>query len=87
MCPRPRKPGRRGCDGSPCLFDLASDPCEHHDLSKQRPGVTTKLHKRLDQYQADMVPARNKPVDVRANPKYWNYAWVNWGDKVEPPLP
>ncbi|EEB19395.1 arylsulfatase B precursor, putative [Pediculus humanus corporis] len=27
-----------------------------------------------------MVPPRNKPVDIRSNPVYWDYTWTNWMD-------
>ncbi|XP_043244060.1 arylsulfatase B-like isoform X2 [Amphibalanus amphitrite] len=78
---------RRTCSKAPCLFDLSVDPCEYLDLSQTMPAATERLKKAVDDYQSGMVPPRNKPVDPRANPKNWDYAWVNWGDMVHPPLP
>ncbi|XP_037070399.1 arylsulfatase B-like isoform X2 [Pollicipes pollicipes] len=83
-----KKPSpRRTCLKTACLFDLLRDPCEYSDLSAAMPAVTSKLRRRMEEFQRGMVPPRNKPVDPRANPKNWGYAWVNWGDLVHPPLP
>ena len=85
-CQKSPKP-RRTCAESPCLFDLSADPCEFLDLAETMPAVTERLRRQADRYQQGMVPPRNKPADPRANPKFWNYAWVNWGDMVHPSPP
>jgi hypothetical protein len=35
-----------------CLFDMDSDPCEHHDVAAQHPAVVQRLVRRLAEYQA-----------------------------------
>ena len=44
------------CVGAPCLFDVASDPCEYRDLATARPEMVAKLTARLAQLQATAVP-------------------------------
>lgn len=34
----------------------------------------------LDAYNASAIPPGNKPLDPRANPKFWDYTWTNFGD-------
>ncbi|CAG0922947.1 unnamed protein product [Notodromas monacha] len=65
---------------SPCLFDLASDPCEYNNLASQYPGVVDELWRKLMAYQAASVEPINTPSDPLANPKYWGYFWSNWKD-------
>ena len=35
-------------------------------------------------YKATEVPPGNKPIDPRADPKYYDYTWTNWLDIVDP---
>ncbi len=37
----------------------------------------------LTTFASTAVPPRNKPVDPRADPKYWGYTWTNWCDYVK----
>ena len=39
----------------------------------------------LSNFAATAVPPRNKPVDPRADPKYWDFTWTNWCDYVKVP--
>ena len=34
-------------------------------------------------FNSTAVPPRNKPIDPRADPKYFDYVWTNWCDYVE----
>ena len=34
-------------------------------------------------YKATEIPRGNKPIDPRADPKFYNYTWTNWWDMVE----
>ena len=34
-------------------------------------------------YKNTEVPRGNKPIDPRANPKFFNYTWTNWWDMVD----
>ena len=48
------------CDPAhlPCLFNVATDPCEYHDLSKTMPAKLKELVTRLADYQV-----RNAIID------------------------
>lgn len=48
------------------LYDLGKDPGEHHDLSRELPGLTAKLRAELDAWQA----ATKAPVPSLPNPEY-----------------
>ncbi|KAF4527036.1 hypothetical protein B566_EDAN001584 [Ephemera danica] len=72
--------------GDECLFDLATDPCEQHNLIHTQLGVREVLLARLAMHNSTAVPARNKPLDPNSNPKYWGYTWTNWMDYPTPPL-
>ena len=38
----------------------------------------------LRMYKATEIPRGNKPIDPRANPKYFDYTWTNWMDIIDP---
>lgn len=65
-----------------CLFNLRQDPCEFDNLSDKYPLRVSALQELLERYNATVVPALNKEADPRSNPKYWNYTWTNWMDKL-----
>ncbi|KAL7643638.1 UNVERIFIED_CONTAM: hypothetical protein RMT77_005621 [Armadillidium vulgare] len=70
------------CDdiSNPCLFNVASDPCEYFDVSKSHPAIVKLLQKRLHFYNTTAVDPENQPRDPRANPIFWNNTWTNWFD-------
>ena len=35
-------------------------------------------------YKATEIPPGNKPIDPRADPKYFDYTWTNWLDIIDP---
>ncbi|KDR14503.1 arylsulfatase B-like [Zootermopsis nevadensis] len=65
-----------------CLFNVRRDPCELDNLSDKYPLLVVALQELLDQYNATVVKPLNKTADPRSNPKYWNYTWTNWMDKI-----
>ncbi|XP_048517742.1 arylsulfatase J isoform X1 [Dendroctonus ponderosae] len=69
---------------APCLFNIASDPCEYANLATDYPLILQQLQKKLQQYNATAIPPRNLPLDERGNPKYWNYVFTNFGDYETP---
>ena len=71
---------------SPCLFNIAHDPCEYHDISEEHPNKVKLLLSRLQQYIASAVKPLNTPWDPAANPKFWDYTWTNWEDYPKPLL-
>ena len=48
----------------------------------QYPDVVAQLDQTLDLFRATEIPRGNKPVDPRADPKYFDYTWTNWFDYV-----
>jgi len=63
---------------APCLFNIAQDPCEYHNIAQQHSGLVVQMLTRLLQYEDTMVPPLNKDVDPAGNPKYHNGTWVPW---------
>ncbi|RXG59690.1 Steryl-sulfatase [Armadillidium vulgare] len=61
---------------NPCLFNIASDPCEYFDVSKSHPAIVKLLQNRLQFYNSTAIPPGNKPEDPRANPIFWNNTWT-----------
>ncbi|KAB7500180.1 Arylsulfatase J [Armadillidium nasatum] len=68
---------------NPCLFNVASDPCEYFDVSKSHPAIVKLLLNRLQFYNSTAIPPGNKPQDPRANPIFWNNTWTNWFDYLD----
>jgi hypothetical protein len=38
-----------------CLFDIASDPCEYHNVAKQHPEIVSSMMERLTQFQRTAI--------------------------------
>jgi len=36
-------PGPYPCDAAPCLFNIATDPTEHHDIATKQPDIVKQL--------------------------------------------
>lgn len=66
------------CNSSPCLFNLATDPCEQTNLVDQQPDVAESLKLKLQAYRATLVPQPQLPMDVHSNPKLFGGAWSPW---------
>nr|UNO37576.1 GSS2 [Psylliodes laticollis] len=64
----------------PGLFNLREDPCERVNLAFARPNIVMELEQLLLEYRKNIIPARNKPRDPRADPIHWNNTWTNWQD-------
>ena len=41
------------------------------------------MERTLALYKATEVPRGNKPIDPRADPKFYDYTWTNWWDFVQ----
>lgn len=63
---------------APCLFNVALDPCEFHNIADEYPNMVKDMIRRLDNYKDTMVPVRNKGIDEHGNPKYHNGVWDPW---------
>lgn len=44
------------------------------------PDIVKSLQSKIELYRRSAVPANNKPLDFRGDPKYWEYTWSNFGD-------
>lgn len=64
----------------PCLFNIVDDPCEKKNLATNYPIILKTMLNVLSKYNQTVVPPRNLPLDLRADPRYWNYIWLNFGD-------
>ena len=42
------------------------------------------MEETLRMYKAREIPRGNKPIDPRADPKYFDYTWTNWMDLIDP---
>jgi len=66
-----------------CLFNITGDPCEFNNLLFKFPEVVKTLDETLSLFESTVVPPRNKPIDPRADPRFWDYTWTNWCDFVQ----
>jgi hypothetical protein len=66
---------------SPCLFDLAVDPCEKNNLASSHPETLQEMLDLVSKYEATLVPQLNKPADVKgSDPRKHNSTWSPWVD-------
>ncbi len=80
----PQNGPRNACQASSqvCLFNIRKDPCERNNVVFQFPDVVKIMERTLEMYKATEIPRGNKPIDPRADPKFFNYTWTNWWDIV-----
>lgn len=62
----------------PCLFNIANDPCEYHNLAHESRHIVRELLTKIEGYRRSAVPAGNQPFDPSANPIFHGGAWVPW---------
>ena len=71
-----------GYSGTPCLFDIDSDPCEYTDLRKSEPEIYEKMYNLLLQYnETQKLPTlySQYPDDYEgANPELYGGFWSPW---------
>ncbi|XP_067001721.2 arylsulfatase B [Anabrus simplex] len=65
---------------APCLFNIHSDPCEQYNLADRYPGILRHMLQLLEQHNATAVAPSNLPWDPRADPRFWDHTWTNFGD-------
>lgn len=44
------------------------------------PAILQQLLVELDRYNATAVPPANLPLDPKADPRFWDNVWMNFGD-------
>ncbi|XP_026467504.1 arylsulfatase I-like [Ctenocephalides felis] len=79
-CPVPESATVCDLKHAPCLFDLELDPCEYNNLADSEPELLNKMLKLLNSYNLTAVPPTNLPDDRRADPRFWDHTWANFGD-------
>ncbi|XP_046553551.1 arylsulfatase I-like [Haliotis rubra] len=57
------------------LFNISTDPTEHHDISKDNPTLVNSLLQMLALKNGTRVPAMDPPSDPRSNPANFKDAW------------
>ncbi|TRY63695.1 hypothetical protein TCAL_00390 [Tigriopus californicus] len=67
-----------------CLFNITADPCERNNLAFKYPSVIKMMEETLNTFNATAIPPGNKPIDPRADPKFFDYTWTNWLDFYDP---
>ncbi|XP_059622698.1 arylsulfatase B [Phlebotomus argentipes] len=65
---------------SPCLFNVQEDPCELSNVARKFPNILSSLLAELNKYNQTVVPPSNKALDPRADPRFWDNVWTNFGD-------
>ena len=60
------------------------DPCELNNVAFEHPDVVRVMEKTLEIYNSTAITPGNKPIDSRADPKFFDYTWTNWLDYIEP---
>ncbi|KAF4519023.1 hypothetical protein B566_EDAN009786 [Ephemera danica] len=69
---------------SPCLFDLASDPCERINMAASHPDIVEQLKAKLDTYRSQLKAQFNTPYDQAASAVNFNNTWMPWkGSKLK----
>lgn len=66
----------------PCLFNIKEDPCEIHNLAEDFPDKLNELLVRMEEINKTAIPPGNKPIDPRADPRYWSNTWTDFGDFI-----
>jgi hypothetical protein len=63
----------------PCLFNIASDPCEMHNMANAHGTIFRQLFQSLITQKQSLVPQISKSCDCDgANPAKFNYTWSPW---------
>jgi len=81
-CKKPAKASPCKPTQQVCLFKIDEDPCELNNLVFKFPDIVRTLEGTLRMFNSTAVPPGNKPIDPRADPKFWGYTWTNWCDFV-----
>ncbi|XP_055695304.1 arylsulfatase B [Lutzomyia longipalpis] len=65
---------------APCLFNIREDPCELANVAEKYPNTLHALISRLNKYNETVIPPDNRALDPRADPRFWDNVWTNFGD-------
>lgn len=75
------------CDSkkAPCLFDIARDPCERHNLygEENLREIQQELETKINKFRESKKKITLPKVDSQSNPALHNNTWVSWKDHEE----
>lgn len=75
------------CDSkrAPCLFNIALDPCERHNLYGQEnlKTIQRELENKINEFRDSKKKIILPKVDPQSNPALHNNTWVSWRDHEE----
>ena len=71
-------PGTDDVDVGPFLFNIANDPGESHDVSKEHPDRLKALLAVVERYNASAVPPIYPDPQPESDPRRHQGAWVPW---------
>ncbi|XP_067935377.1 arylsulfatase B-like [Watersipora subatra] len=63
---------------SPCLYNIAQDPCEFNNIASKHPTIVGSMVGRLMEIARKSQAPRNCPVDKWSAPTYHGDVWVPW---------
>lgn len=79
-----RTPDYKDCDpySQPCLFNIASDPCEYKNLATKHPEILNELLEKIKEMNKTAVSPLRRFSYPEASPRYWSNTWTNFRDKI-----
>ncbi|GFW13553.1 arylsulfatase B [Trichonephila clavipes] len=82
-CVQPPPEGNGGCDPSqsPCLFNIAADPCEYNNLAEKYPRIVRSMLEILKTYNETAREPILNTRDPQADPRCHGFSYVPWLDE------
>ncbi|KFM82793.1 Arylsulfatase B, partial [Stegodyphus mimosarum] len=82
-CKQPPPTDNGSCDlnTSPCLFNVAADPCEYNNLAPQYPRIVKSMLEIIDKYNATATTPLSTKRDSMGDPRCHGFAHVPWMDQ------
>ncbi|GFY77320.1 arylsulfatase B [Trichonephila inaurata madagascariensis] len=82
-CVQPPPEGNGGCDPnqSPCLFNIAADPCEYNNLAEKYPRIVRSMLEILKRYNETAREPILNTRDPQADPRCHGFSYVPWLDE------
>lgn len=62
------------------LFNVISDPTEHHNVANDHPDIVAELKSKIDGYNRNPLVMKYYLTDPASNPLKYNDVWTPWGN-------